>query len=123
MPRDGDATSYYKLNSHIPVQAPEGPLSDQVLWTIATNLSMSWVDLACSLNLSNSEIDRIDRLYPPHPSYDRYFGALRDWRYISLKRIPPHQAAMELSNAMMVLGRPDLSQFVVYKYNEALQCS
>ncbi|XP_063959595.1 uncharacterized protein LOC129266827 [Lytechinus pictus] len=123
MPRNGDATSYYQLNSNVPIKAPEGPLSDQVLWTIATNLTNRWYELAYALNLPDTELARIDHLFPPQPEHDRHFSALRDWRFRSLKLIPPHQAAMELSNSMMKLGRNDLSNFVLYKYQEALQCS
>ncbi|XP_001199793.3 uncharacterized protein LOC763730 [Strongylocentrotus purpuratus] len=123
MPRNGDPTSYYHLNSNVPIKAPEGPLSDQVLWTIATNLTSPWYELAYALNLPDIELARIDKLYPTHPEHDRHFGALRDWRYRSLKLIPPHEAAMELSNSMKKLGRQDLCNFVLYKYQEALQCS
>ncbi|XP_033641491.1 uncharacterized protein LOC117301572 [Asterias rubens] len=120
MPGYGDPTTYYRICSDVPLQAPIGPISDQELLQIAGTLSTDWRMMAVSLGLPEFRIGSIERGFPPN---ERLFAALRDWRAKSLKMNAPHETAVELANVMFELGRDDIGNHLIMKYQCALECA
>ncbi|KAJ8035360.1 hypothetical protein HOLleu_22560 [Holothuria leucospilota] len=98
----------------------KGPLCDEILWMIATNLQNDWEEVAFHLGMSIYAVNRIAICYPPQ---ERLFAVLRDWRSHSLKMNPPQETSVELANTMIKLNRYDLSQIVLHRFQQSLMCA
>ena len=99
-----------------------GPLCNEELLKIARSLGArtDWRHLAYSLSLQEYHADSIERAYPLE---ERTYATLRDWRMKSFKLVPPSQSVAALYGALCSLGRDDLGDYVLRKFEEAGTCA
>ncbi|XP_072048367.1 uncharacterized protein [Amphiura filiformis] len=121
MPRQGDQTTYYAINSDIPIPAPKGPLCDEELLKIANALvGTDFRYVGFLLAVPDTRMASIERAFPPK---DRTFATLRDWRMRSFKLVRPSQSVAELTAALGAMGREDLANYVVVTFQNAMECA
>ncbi|XP_077861742.1 uncharacterized protein LOC144342555 [Saccoglossus kowalevskii] len=116
----GDTTSYYPVNSNIPVDAPIGILSDQELFGLAMSIGGNWKSLATTLLFSEYEIGRIERQHLPE---QHCFAMLLNWRYTCIKMIRVNDSVLTLANALESHGHLNLANYVLDKYQRDLYCA
>ncbi|XP_033106275.1 uncharacterized protein LOC117108385 [Anneissia japonica] len=114
MPRHGDQSTYYGLNSAEPIPSPYGICSDQQFWFVAHRLQEDWRSLAVVLGVPQRDIAIIAKSHAT--VVDQTFAMLQSWRWRAMKWRPADEAAAQLIGALAEVGKRSLAEHVEQQF-------